>query len=114
MYQITTSDINFLGANRNLSMIYSYSAVENKLRIFSRSGTTIGLLQQITPSPTICTTAEFSADGSIFTIGFTNVIIAYVFNGVQYVLDSNTTVLLAYIPNAKRAISPDGKFMLYG
>jgi len=72
------------------------------------------LIQQIIPSATICTTAQFAADGSRFTIGFTNVIISYVYNGAQYVLDSNTTVPATYAPSAYRAISPDGKFMIYG
>jgi len=114
MYQITPSDINLIGTTRNLSMIYSYSKIENKLRIFSRSDTTISLIQQITPSATTSTTAQFSTDGSRFTIGFTNVIIAYVYNGAQYVLDSNTTVPVTYAPNSVRSISPDGKFMMYG
>jgi len=42
------------------------------------------------------------------------VIISYVYDGTQYVLDSNTTVPVSFAQTANRVISPDGLFIVYG
>jgi hypothetical protein len=89
-----------------MSMIYSYSAAELLLRIFYRIGSTITLLQSITPSATVCTYLSVSNDGSRFIIGYTNILISYIYVGPNYALDSNNTLPSTVF--LKAILSPDG------
>jgi len=68
------------------------------------------LTQSITPSPTACSRFAYSSDGSRIVVGCTNALVSYVYDGSQFVLDSNNTVASI---NAL-AMSPDGMYVFIG
>jgi hypothetical protein len=68
----------------------------------------------MTPSASYFTSNTIAYNGLRFNSGSGMVLVSYLFDGTTYNLDSNNTFTTLVTGIYARALSPDGKYYLYG